>query len=52
MKSKTGEDVTSAMKSVLAQGPVPKNLQVHSGKEFHNKSFVNLMIHYNSILRA
>ena len=46
-KSKIGEDVTSAMKSVLAQGRVPKNLQVDSGKEFYNQSFANLMKHYN-----
>ena len=47
VKSKTGEDVTSAMKSVLAQGRVPKNLQVDRGKEFYNQSFANLMKHYN-----
>ena len=35
------------MKSVLAQGRVPKNLQVDRGKEFYNQSFANLMKHYN-----
>ena len=47
VKSQTGEDVTSAMKSVLAQGCVPKNLQVDRGKEFYNQSFANFMKHYN-----
>ena len=47
VKSKTEKDVTSAMKSVLAQGRVPKSLQVDRGKQFYNQSFANLMKHYN-----
>ena len=47
VKSKTGEDVTSAIKYVLTQGRVPKNLQVDRGKEFYNQKFANLMKHYN-----
>ena len=47
VKSKTADDVTTAMKSVLIQGRVPKNLHVDRGKEFYNKSFSNLMKNYN-----
>ena len=47
IKQRTGEDVTSAMKSVLAQGRVPKILQVDRGKKFYNQSFSNLMKHYD-----
>lgn len=43
IKSKTGKDVTSAMKSVLMQGRKPKNLHVDRGKEFYNKEFEGLM---------
>lgn len=46
LKSKTGEDVTAAMKSILSQGRVPKNLQVDRGREFYNKSFQSLMDKY------
>lgn len=47
LKTKTGEDVTTAMGSILQQGRVPKNLQVDRGKEFFNKSFQSLMDKYN-----
>ncbi|XP_051156394.1 uncharacterized protein LOC127289561 [Leptopilina boulardi] len=46
VKTKTGEDVTAAMKSVLDQGRVPKNLHVDQGKEFYNTHFKNLMKQY------
>ena len=36
VKSKKGEDVTAAMKSVLDNGRVTKNLHVDRGKEFYN----------------
>ena len=52
MKSKTADDVTTAMKSVLIQGRVPKNLHVDRGKEFYNKSFSNLMKNYNIIMKS
>ncbi|XP_044005885.1 uncharacterized protein LOC122850894 [Aphidius gifuensis] len=43
IKSKTGKDVTAAMKSVLDKGRIPKNLHVDQGKEFYNKEFEGLM---------
>ncbi|XP_074099280.1 uncharacterized protein LOC141527612 [Cotesia typhae] len=43
IKSKSGVDVTRAMKSVLQQGRVPKNLHIDQGKEFYNKEFKDLM---------
>ncbi|XP_044599175.1 uncharacterized protein LOC123275250 [Cotesia glomerata] len=43
IKRKTGVEVTSAMKSVLEQGRVPKNLHVDQGKEFYNTEFKKLM---------
>ncbi|XP_057335102.1 uncharacterized protein LOC130673904 [Microplitis mediator] len=43
IKSKSGSDVTSAMKSIFQQGRVPKNLHVDQGKEFYNKEFQELM---------
>ncbi|XP_051173479.1 uncharacterized protein LOC127289537 [Leptopilina boulardi] len=48
VKNKTGEDVTAAMKSVLHQGRVPKNLHVDQGKEFYNTHFKNLMKQYKT----
>ena len=42
VKSKQGEDVTAAMKSVLDEGRVPKNLHVDRGKEFYNWHFENI----------
>nr|ACE75265.1 integrase core domain-containing protein [Glyptapanteles flavicoxis] len=47
IKSKSGADVTSAMKSVLQQGRIPKNLHVDQGKEFYNKEFKDLMKQHN-----
>ena len=47
VKSKKGEDVTAAMKSVLDKGRVPQNLHVDRGREFYNLHFENLMKQYN-----
>ena len=47
VKSKKGEDVTTAMKSVLDNRRVPKNVHVDRGKEFYNSHFENLMKQYN-----
>ena len=46
MKSKTGNDVTIAMESILKHGRVPHNLQTDQGKEFYNSNFQNLMKKY------
>ena len=46
VKSKSGVDVSAAMKSVLHQKRVPKNLHVDKGKEFYNKDFEALMKKY------
>lgn len=47
-KSKSGKDVTAAMKSVLAKGGrVPKKLHVDRGKEFYNSEFKTLMQRYH-----
>ena len=47
VKKKTGEDVTTAMKSVLRKsGRVPKNIHTDRGKEFYNKNFQTLMTKY------
>ena len=43
IKSKNGADVTNAMKSVLKDKRIPKNLHVDQGKEFYNKDFMALM---------
>ena len=40
------------MKSVLTQGPEPKNSHVDRSKEFHNQNFDNLMKHYNINLHS
>lgn len=45
-KSKSGPDVTSAMKLVLKEGRTPKKLHVDQGKEFYNKDFEALMKQY------
>ena len=47
VKSKSGENVTMAMRSILIQGRVPKNLQTDDGKEFYNAKFSELMKKYN-----
>lgn len=48
LKTKNAQDVTSAMRSVLIQGRVPKkHLHVDRGKEFYNRDFQALMQQYN-----
>lgn len=39
MKTKNPQDVSNAMKSVLKQGRVPKNLHVDQGKESYHSEF-------------
>src|SRR5436190_2931087 len=47
VKSKSGKDVTDAMKSVLQEiGIAVKHLQTDDGKEFYNSLFKNLMKNY------
>ena len=43
VKTKSAKDVTKAMKTILKDGNVPKNLQTDNGKEFYNKEFKSLM---------
>ncbi|XP_046750607.1 uncharacterized protein LOC124413865 [Diprion similis] len=43
IKSKSGKDVTAAIKSVLAQNRKPKHLHVDQSKEFYNSEFKALM---------
>lgn len=44
VKSKTGEEVTSAMKSIFdSSSRIPKNMHTDQGKEFYNKYFNALM---------
>ena len=45
-KTKSGRDVTAAMRTVLEQGRQPRRLHVDRGKEFYNSSFKNLMDEY------
>ena len=47
VKSKSGEDITTAMKSILIQGRIPKNLHVDQGSEFYNSNFKPLMRKYD-----
>ena len=47
LKHKTGKDVTEAMKSILSEGRVPKNLQVDRGTEYYNSFFKDLMLRHN-----
>ena len=42
-KSKSADDITAAMKTVLNQGRVSKKLQVDQGSEFYNSKFEDLM---------
>jgi len=49
-KTKSGSDVTAAMRSVLKQGREPRRLHVDQGKEFYNTTFNNLMEEYNNRL--
>lgn len=46
LKSKKGNDVTTAMKNILDKANKPKNLQTDLGKEFYNKEFKKLMDEY------
>ena len=46
VKSKSGNDVSLAMSTILKQGRVPTNLQTDQGKEFYNSHFQNLMKKY------
>lgn len=47
LKSKTGKEVTVAVKSVLAEiGSPPKNIHTDQGKEFFNSHFKSLMREY------
>lgn len=47
LKSKTAEDVTAAMKSILIQGRQPKLFQTDDGTEFFNRKFKALLDSYN-----
>ncbi|XP_046750603.1 uncharacterized protein LOC124413860 [Diprion similis] len=44
IKSKSGDDVTKAMESVLAQGRMPKKLHVDRGTEFYYSKFESLIM--------
>lgn len=46
LKSKNANDVTLAMKKILDQTVIPKNLQSDLGKEFYNTQFKQLMNDY------
>ena len=46
IKSKSANDVTNAMKTILQKGRVSKHLQCDMGNEFYNKMFKNLMSKY------
>ncbi|XP_068991486.1 uncharacterized protein [Neodiprion pinetum] len=52
MKSKSGDDVTKAMESVLVLGRVPKNLHVNRGPEFYNSKFKSLTTRYGIKLHS
>lgn len=43
VKSKSGEDVSSAMLKILQSGRVPEHLQTDRGREFYNVKFKKLM---------
>lgn len=43
VKSKTAEEVTKAMASVLAEGQAPRLVQSDRGREFYNAKFQSLM---------
>lgn len=47
VKSKSGNDVTTAMSIVFQNKTIPKNLQTDNGKEFYNKEFSSLMKKYH-----
>lgn len=46
VKSKSAQDVTAAMESILRLGRAPKNLHTDRGKEFYNSRFQDLMKRY------
>jgi hypothetical protein len=43
VKTKTGPNVTAAMRSILDEGRKPRKLQCDQGKEFYNSHFKHLM---------
>lgn len=43
VRRKTGQDVTSAMETILKQGRIPTKLHTDNGKEFYNSIFQSLM---------
>lgn len=47
LKSKNAQDVTEAMKKVLREGRVPKNLFIDRGSEYYNSKFKKLMQKHN-----
>ncbi|XP_043474365.1 uncharacterized protein LOC122506316 [Leptopilina heterotoma] len=47
VKSKNGKDISLAMKTILKQGRIPKNLHTDRGKEFYNSEFKSLMQEFN-----
>lgn len=48
LKTKTGKEVTCAMKNILTTDDrIPANIQSDLGKEFYNKDFQELMKKYN-----
>lgn len=47
LKSKSGKDVTAAMKSIFDEGRVCKKLHVDQGKEFYNSEFKELLNKHN-----
>uniref|UniRef100_A0ABD2WNZ7 Integrase catalytic domain-containing protein n=1 Tax=Trichogramma kaykai TaxID=54128 RepID=A0ABD2WNZ7_9HYME len=50
VKTKSGQDVATAMESIFQQGRTPKNFLTDHGKEFYNSHFENLMKKYNVYL--
>lgn len=46
VKTKSADNVTSAMLKILKLGRVPKNIQSDNGKEFYNAKFKKLMSDY------
>lgn len=46
LKTKTGPEVTRAMKSVFDQGRIPSKLLTDEGKEFFNRDFQSLLKQY------
>lgn len=46
LKTKTGEEVTAAMKKVLSKNQPPRHINSDMGREFYNRDFKNLMKKY------